>query len=206
MKNHLKKHQNFNTDKDELVSTAMIGTDHQPICVPGNATITIPGKISKINNKSSYMLETAAHANLPSGIVVNCSYDTPKSDRMSVILVNITSRNIWIRQPLLAADIYEVELHPCQYCANLNREGNDIKINFQLDIPPEIEYDLQSNQVEAEGKSATSEVQENPQPTFGPCPDMNLNYHFEDKVQWLPFKFNLGIHPSTRSNKINSLI
>ena len=73
------------------------------------------------------MLETAAHANLPSGIVVNCSYDTPKSGRMSVILVNTTNRNIWIRQPLLAADIYEVELHPWQYRTNLNREGNDIK-------------------------------------------------------------------------------
>ena len=79
---------------------------------------------------------------------------------MSVILVNTTNRNIWIRQPLLAADIYEVELHPWQYCTNLNREGNDIKINFQLTIPPEIEYDLQCNQVEAEERSATSEVQE----------------------------------------------
>ena len=97
----------------------MIGTDHQPICVPGHTTIMVPGKISKINNKGSYILETAAHANLPSGIVVNCSYDTPKSGRMSVILVNTTSRNIWIRQPLLAADIYEVELHPHQYRANL---------------------------------------------------------------------------------------
>ena len=120
----------------------MIGTDHQPICVPGNATITVPGKISKVNNKESYMLETAAHANLPSGIVVNHSYDTPKSGRMSVILVNTTNRNIWIRRPLLAADIYEVELHPWQYCTNLNRERNDIKINFQLTIPPEIECDL----------------------------------------------------------------
>ena len=98
----------------------MIGTDHQPICVPGNATITIPGKTSKIN-KGSYMLETAAHVNLPLGIVVNHSYDTSKAGRMSVILINTTSRNIWIMQPLLAADIYEVELHPWQCHANLKR-------------------------------------------------------------------------------------
>ena len=76
-KSSLKKHQNFNIDKDEPVGTMMTGSDHQPICVPGNATIMVPGKILKINNKGSYMLETAAHANLPSGIVVNCSYDTP---------------------------------------------------------------------------------------------------------------------------------
>ena len=136
------------------------------------------------------MLETAAHANLPSGIVVNCSYDTLKSGRMSVILVNTTSRNIWIRQLLLAGNIYEVELHPWQYRANLNREGNDIKINFQLVIPLEIECDLQCNQVEAEGRSATSEVQKNPQPAFGPHPDMRSNYNFKDEVQNLPFKFN----------------
>ena len=190
-----KNHQNFSTGKDEPVGTVIIGTDHQPICVPGNATITVPGKISKVNKKGSYMLETAAYANLPSGIVVYHSYDTPKSGRMSVILVNTTNRNIWIRQPLLAADIYEVELHPWQYHTNLNREGNDIKINFQLTIPPEIECNLQCNQVEAEGRSATFEVQENPQPTFGPHPDVRSNYNFKDKVRCLPFKFNLGDVP-----------
>ena len=124
------KNQNFNTDKDEPVVTVMTGTDHQPICVPGNATITTPGKTSKVNHKRSYMLKTAAHGNLPPGLVVNYSYDTLKAGRMSIILFNTMTGNIWIRQPLLAADIYEVELYPCQYCANLNREGNDIKINF----------------------------------------------------------------------------
>ena len=42
-----KKHQKFSTDIDEPVGTVMIGTEHQPICVPGNATITAPGKIFK---------------------------------------------------------------------------------------------------------------------------------------------------------------
>ena len=179
----------------------MIGTDHQPICVPGNATVMVPGNILKINNKGSYMLETAAHANFPSGIVVNHSYDTLKSGRMAVILVNTTSRNIWIRHPLLAADIYEVELHPWQYHANLNREGHDIKINFWLAIPLEIECDLQCNQVEAGGRSATSEVPEIPQLAFEPCPDMRSNYNFEDEVQWLPFKFNLGDAPFNKEQQ-----
>ena len=88
-----------------------------------------------------------------------------------MILVNTTSRKIWIRQPLLAAEIYEAEFHPWQYHVNLNREDNDT--NFQLTIPLEIEHDLQSNQVEAKEKSVTSEVQENPQPTFEPHPDMS---------------------------------
>ena len=51
------------------------------------------------------MLEIAAHTSLLSDVVVNCTYVTPKIGRVLVILVNTTSRNIWIRQPLLAADI-----------------------------------------------------------------------------------------------------
>ena len=138
------------------------------------------------------MLEAAAYANLPSGIVVNHSYDTPRAGRMSVILVNTTSRNIWIRQSLLAVDIYEVELQPWQFPASLNREGNGIKIIFLLTILPEIKNNLQSNQVEAEVKSQASEVQESPQPIFGPHPNKSSNYNFEGKVQQLPFKFNIG--------------
>ena len=56
----------------------MIGTDHQPICVSGNATITISGKTPVVNNKKSLMLETAAHTNFPPGVVVNHSCATPK--------------------------------------------------------------------------------------------------------------------------------
>ena len=68
-------------------------------------------------------------------------------------------------------------------------------------IPPEIELNLQSKQVEVEEKSVTSEAQENPQPTLGPHPDMSSNYNFEDEVQWLPFKFNLGDVPLNKKQQ-----
>ena len=112
-----------------------IGTNHKPICVPGNSTITVPGKLSNLVTKESYMIELAAHNNLPSGVVVNCSYVTPKAGQVAVILINTTSRNIWIHQPLLAAKIYKVELHPWQYISILYREGNTIKVGFQLIVP-----------------------------------------------------------------------
>ena len=57
------------------------------------------------------------------------------------------------------------------------------------------------NQVEAEGRSATSEVQENPQPAFLPHPDIRSNYNFKDEVQWLPFKFNLGDAPFNKEQQ-----
>ena len=59
------------------------------------------------------------------------SYVTPKAGQVAVILINTTSRNIWICQPLLAAEIYEVELHLWQYKSILYREGNTIKVGFQ---------------------------------------------------------------------------
>ena len=82
----LKKCQNFVNGEDKLPGTVTVGINNQPICVPGNATITVPGKLSKLVNKGSYMVELAVHNNLPSGAVVNCSYATPKAGQVVVIL------------------------------------------------------------------------------------------------------------------------
>ena len=97
------------------------------------------------------------HNNLPSGVVVNNSYVTPKVGQVTVILINTMNRNIWICQPILAAKIYELQLHPWQYQSMLHREGNTIKVGFQLVIPPEVEQNLQTNQVEVKVKEKPSE-------------------------------------------------
>ena len=107
-----KTHQNFVSGAVQQVSTVTIGTNNQPICVPGNSIIRVPGKVSKLVTKGSYMIEFTVHNNLPSGVVVNRSYVTLKAGQVAVILINTTSRNIWICQPLLAAKMFEVELHP----------------------------------------------------------------------------------------------
>ena len=111
------------------MGTVTIGTDNQPIYLPCNATITVPGKLSKLVTKGLYMVELALH-NIPSGVVVNNSYVTPKAGQVVVILINTTNRNIWIHQPLLAAKIYEVKLHPWQYCPILYKEGDAIKDGY----------------------------------------------------------------------------
>ena len=164
--------------------------------MPGNATITVPGKLSKLVNIGSYMVELALHNNLPSGVVVNDSYVTPKAGQVAVILINTTSRNIWICQPLLAAKIFEVELHPWQYKSILHREGNTIKVGLQPIITPEVKGGLQTNEVEVEIKGEPSEKESTPPlPSFEPHPDTTQDYNFEDKVAKLPFKFNLGDAP-----------
>ena len=118
-----KNHQNFVSGEDESVGTVTIGTNNQPICVPGNSTIIVSGKLSKLVTKLLFMIELSVHNNLPSGVVVNCSYVTPKAGQAVVLLINTTSRNNWIHQPLLAAEVYEVELQPWQYKSILYRGG-----------------------------------------------------------------------------------
>ena len=116
-----------------------IGFDHQPICIPGNATITVPGRTSKVITKKSYMPELAAYSNVLSGVMVYCNYVTQKAGQVGVIVINTTNRNICICQPLLATYVYEVELHPWQNCTTLHRKENFIKIIFQLLVPQEVE-------------------------------------------------------------------
>ena len=75
----------------------------------------------KLVNKGSYMVKLAVYNNLPSGVVVNHSYVAPKVGQVAVILINTTSRNKWPHQPILAAEIFEVVLHPWQYKSTLHR-------------------------------------------------------------------------------------
>ena len=59
------------------------------------------------------MVEGRDIHNLPMGVVVNRAMVTPKrSKKVPVVLANTNSYNIWIRQPLLAADVVEVESCP----------------------------------------------------------------------------------------------
>ena len=46
-----KKHQNFASSEDEPAGTITIGVNNQPIHMPGNSTITVPGKLLKLVNK-----------------------------------------------------------------------------------------------------------------------------------------------------------
>ena len=111
------KHQSSINCEDRPVGTVTIGPDSQLIWVPGNSTIPLTGKLSKLVAKGTYIIELAVHKNLPSSVVVNQSYVTPKVGQVAVILINTNNRNIWIHQPLLAAEMHEVELHLWQYCS-----------------------------------------------------------------------------------------
>ena len=47
-----------------------------------------------------------------------------------IALMNTNTYNVWICQPLLAADIVEAEDCPWDYQSSMSCDGNNIKISF----------------------------------------------------------------------------
>ena len=65
------------------------------------------------------------------GIMVNRAMVTPKkSKRVPIILANTNSYNVWIWQPLLAANVVEVESCPWDYQTILSHDGKDVSVSF----------------------------------------------------------------------------
>ena len=185
------------------MDTAQIGMDKEPICVPGNAMLTVPGNTSRIEKGQSYIVEQAVHHNLPPGMVVNSCYVTPKARRVPVILINTTDQNIWVRQPFLGLELFKVEVEPQWYHTEFNCEGDEIVISFLLEPPHEGQDQVENN---------TMEVEENPDPPkennlqmehpkFQERPDTWKADDFKKEVEWLPFKFNLGDAPFTKEQQ-----
>ena len=76
-------------------------------------------------------------------IVVNRTMVTPnKSKKVPVDLVNTNSYNVWICQPLLAANIVEVEGCPWDYQSLMSHDGNEIKISFCPVPTPKVQEDI----------------------------------------------------------------
>ena len=113
-----KKAQNFKINEDGLLGKVLVCNGTQPICVPGNSALTIPdrlGKNTKVPSGTPCLIDTAAVSNLLQGISVNCCLVHPRGKMVLVILMNQSNHNIWIWQPLLAAEIYVVEHLPWDY-------------------------------------------------------------------------------------------
>ena len=79
----------------------------------------------------SCIVEQAVYHNSPNGLLVNSSYVTTKARRVPISLINTIDQNIWIRQALLATELFEVEVESQQYCAEMNQEGDEVIISFQ---------------------------------------------------------------------------
>ena len=200
---HLKKNSNFKRKKqngnkkvlDDLGyrGQVMVGNRHQPICIPGNSSKVLVGRADKLAINQNCLMEIAECSNLPSGVILNRDYVRPgRSKQVPVILVNTNRYNVWIRQPLLAAELYEASTIPWDYEVIMSHEdgSDEVKFGFQPVPDESVRAEIMATQTDtesSEGKGA-GEL-----PKFGKRPDTSSpDFDFQSEVNRLPFKLNLG--------------
>ena len=145
-----------------------------PMCIPANSSKTIIGKAPRVDRKLTYLVEKTEDSNLPIGVGINNTLVTPSKSRLvSVILINNNNHNVWIRQPLYVADMWEVEPKEWEYEPVLTHEEgtNNVTINFVQVPPEEFRKDIFSNAAETEqnnpsGKAENQDRKEKKNPSL----------------------------------------
>ena len=159
--------------------------------MPGISALTILGRLgknTKVPSGTPHLIDTAAVSNLLQGISVNCCLVHPRGKMVLVILMNQNDYNIWIRQPLLAAEIYTVEHLPWDYGVEFQHHGDSVEVAFQPIPPADIMATVKSVHDESDIKPSAE-----PRPTFGSHPNTSAaDFNFKQEVEHLPFKLNLG--------------
>ena len=149
------------------------------------------GRAKGVPYRGDFMVELADDSNLPAGVVVNRTYVHPsKSNLVPVTLMNTNDYNVWIRQPLFAAELYEVDEHQWEHeTVFVREEGSDeIKVHFQPVPPADIREEIftqSAQQTENKTKDAKDENNDNkeePLPKFGLRPNFDdPNFDFKAK-------------------------
>ena len=94
----------------------MVGSRYQPICIPAGSCKFLVGTAKGVPHKGNFMMEGTQDGNLPSGVTVNNTYVQPnKSGHITVCLQNTNDHNVWIRQPLYAGDLWDVDKEDWEY-------------------------------------------------------------------------------------------
>ena len=168
---------------DGLIGQVTIGTKQQPICILGISTITLLGCTNKLPPRITCLVEQAEHHNIPLGKVINWCVAMPKARTIPVIIINTNRYNVWIRQPLLAAELFDMECDEIEYRANMNQEGNNISVGFQP-VPPQL---IDTKSCEVEAGPIQPDIPTIEKPEIGPRLDTNsADFDFKIELDWLP--------------------
>ena len=188
-----------------------VGITHELICIPANSVKVVQGKTDRITRCLTCMVESRDINNLPMGVMVNRTMITPKkSKKVPVVLTNMNSYNIWIQQPLLAANIVEVDSCPWDYQTILSRDGKDIKVSFCAMPPLEVQDDIftSSTTVTTDTNQDMVKLTKEPgeKPKFGSRPNFSSpELNFQKGLDRLPFPFNLGEVEMSREQQVRFL-
>ena len=188
----------------------MVGERRQPICIPAGTSKVVVGRTQDKLPKGSYMVEATDDDNLPCGVSINHTYVNPtKAKQVSVILLNTNLYNIWIRQPLYAATIWDVKLKDWDYepIITKSKEVDTFEIKLQPVPPEDLREEILSNAMEIDpevcensGKNKFKEKDE--KPSFGTRQNTkNPEFDFKKELERLPFELNIGDTPLTRKQQ-----
>ena len=184
---------------DNVLGQVWVSEYHQAICIPANSAKLLTGKTNKIQKKYSCSIEPRDSNNLPLGVVVSGTIITPKkSKQVLIILINTNSYNIWIRQPLLAANVVEAEHCPWDHTTNMTSDGEEIKILCHQIPTAEVQEEIQQqdenlkDQTQTQSQESESKTYKE-KPKFGPPPDFDSSpYNFKEEFSRLLFPVNMG--------------
>ena len=208
------------------VEKVMVGSRHQPICIPAGSCKFLVGTAKGVSHKGNFMMEGTQDGNLPSGVAVNNTYVQPtKSGCITVCLQNTNDHNVWIRQPLYAGDLWDMDKEDWEYEPVLvkDAETNNITVKFQQVPPEHLREEIFSQAAEmfgpdktdkeGETKTKEKEKESDPQktpkdsadqqpPKFGPRPDTSsADFDFKTELDRLPFTINIGEAPLSREQQ-----
>ena len=103
-----------------------------------------------------------------------------KNKQIPVALMNTNSYNVWIRQPLLAADIVEAKDCPWDYQTSMSHDGGQINISFcpvpSTEVQAEISAVSVSTAESGNNPELTTNTEGGERPKFGSQPDFNRNF------------------------------
>ena len=205
----------------------MVGSRHQPICIPAGSCKFLVGTAKGVPHKGNFMMEGTQDGNLPSGVTVNNTYVQPtKSGRITVCLQNTNDHNVWIRQPLYAGDLWDVDKEDWEYEPVLVKDAktNNITVKFQQ-VPPEHlceeifsqaaemlgpdktdkdkETEPKEKEKELDPQTTPKESTDQEPPKFGPRPDTSsADFDFKTELDHLPFTINIGEAPLSKEQQI----
>ena len=117
---------------------------------------------------------------------------------------------IWIRKPLLAANVVEVESCPWDYQTILSHDGKDIKVSFCPIPPSEVQEDIftaSTNVTMTDNQDMVKPVKDSGEkPKFGSRPQFDsLNFDFQKELDRLPFLLNLGKVEMSKEQQVRFL-
>ena len=125
---------------------------------------------------------------------------------MPVVLMNTNSYKVWVRQPLLAADLVEVEHHLWDYQPSMSREGDEVTVSFHPVPSQEVQEDILSSAVNSTQDNSNNINETIKRTTFGPRPDVNdSDLDFAKELDQLSFPVNLGDVEMMKAQQIRFL-